>query len=182
MRWLCRLAMECLLSGHSVKTHDSLKTIWTTPYIQSAYPKTRPTGPRTKHTLIMFQWIRDFFAGNASTNWRRKRASRGYHKKVRARERELQRTYNNEDVASRYFYFAPMGSEQQPTREEIRKIRGGRWRKGSIVTVIIDSAIGNKWCCLVLASGVHDTKLFEFCQAPVAKWLWKHRSPSEDQL
>ncbi|KAJ5649237.1 uncharacterized protein N7484_002960 [Penicillium longicatenatum] len=74
----------------------------------------------------MFQWIRDFFAGNASTNWRRKRASREYHKKVRARERELRRTYNNEDVAGRYFYFAPMGSEQQPTREEIRKIRGKR--------------------------------------------------------
>ncbi|KAJ5151175.1 uncharacterized protein N7482_010427 [Penicillium canariense] len=70
----------------------------------------------------MFNWLKDFFAGNASTEWRRKRANRAYHRKVRARERQLRRHWNHEDVANRFFYWAPYSSER-PTKDAVKDYR-----------------------------------------------------------
>jgi hypothetical protein len=67
----------------------------------------------------MFTWLKNFLNGSTSTNWRRKRANRAYHKKVRARERQLRRKWNHEDVASRFFYWAPYSSER-PSKEAVK--------------------------------------------------------------
>lgn len=70
----------------------------------------------------MFEWLKNFFAGKASTNWKRKRTSRAYQKRVRALERDLRRQANNEDVAARYVYFSPY-SNLPPSEEAIKRYR-----------------------------------------------------------
>ncbi|KAF3392438.1 hypothetical protein F1880_008678 [Penicillium rolfsii] len=67
----------------------------------------------------MFTWLKTFLAGKTSTNWRRKRANRAYHKKVRARERQLRRQWHHEEVADRFFYWAPYSS-QRPSKEAVK--------------------------------------------------------------
>ncbi|KAJ5438159.1 uncharacterized protein N7458_009157 [Penicillium daleae] len=75
----------------------------------------------------MFTWLKSFLTGQTSTNWRRKRANRAYHKRVRARERELRRTWNHEEVANRYFYWAPYSSER-PSKDAIKEFRRKKGR------------------------------------------------------
>lgn len=75
----------------------------------------------------MFTWLKNFFNGTTSTNWRRKRANRAYHKRVRARERQLRRKWNHEGVADRYFYWAPYSS-QRPTEDAVKEYKE---RKGT---------------------------------------------------
>lgn len=70
----------------------------------------------------MFEWLKSFFAGNASTNWRRKRGTRAYQKRVRALERNLRRQANNEDVENRYFYFSP-NTTLHPPDEAVKEYR-----------------------------------------------------------
>ncbi|OOQ88690.1 hypothetical protein PEBR_11063 [Penicillium brasilianum] len=65
----------------------------------------------------MFTWLTNFLS-NLSTTRRRKRANRAYHKRVRARERELRRNWNNEDVGDRFFYWAPYSS-QRPSKDAV---------------------------------------------------------------
>ncbi|KAJ5669005.1 hypothetical protein N7462_010075 [Penicillium macrosclerotiorum] len=76
----------------------------------------------------MFEFLKRFFSGNTSTHWKRKRASRAYQKKVRARERQLRRQANGEDAADRYFYFSPYAN-QPPPKEMVRKDREKAWGK-----------------------------------------------------
>jgi hypothetical protein len=76
----------------------------------------------------MFTWLKNFLNGKTSTNWRRKRANRAYHKKVRARERQLRQRWNHEEVANRYFYWAPYSSER-PSKDAVLEFRG-REREG----------------------------------------------------
>lgn len=65
----------------------------------------------------MFTWLKKLLTPN-----RHKRANRAYHRKVRARERELRRAWNHEEVANRFFYWAPYSS-QRPSKEAVQELR-----------------------------------------------------------
>lgn len=73
----------------------------------------------------MFTWLKSLLT--RSSNQRRKRANRAHHRKVRARERELRRAWNHEDVANRFFYWAPYSS-QRPSKEAVKEFREKKTR------------------------------------------------------
>jgi hypothetical protein len=70
----------------------------------------------------MFTWLKTLLTRSSNQHQRRKRANRAYHRKVRARERELRRAWNHEEVANRFFYWAPYSS-QRPSKEAVQGFR-----------------------------------------------------------